>query len=219
VLGCVPGFQGHKGFLMQYRNEQRRNGLLSVLVQISGIDNELNDDSVDVTVLYSRDPMAKTAAGTQILPDYTFRLSDNPEFSHYTTRLHGRIVNGTVLTEPVAHFQMHLGIDTELNLYHASMRLQILPDGSLRGVLGGYEDWRRLMQVNANSNSELHYGFQCPGMYNAFRRLADGLFDPESGEYNGISSAYDIEGVPAYIAPRQQQALVTGADVHPRGDP
>jgi hypothetical protein len=217
VLGCVPGFQGHKGFLMQYRNEQRRNGLLSVLVQISGIDNELNDDSVDVTVLYSKDPMAKAAAGTQILPDYTFRLTDNPEFAHYTTRLHGRIVNGVVITEPVEHFQMHLGIDTELNLFKASMRLQIQPDGTLKGVLGGYEDWRKIMQINANSNSELYYGYQCPGMYNAFRRLADGMRDPITGEYDGVSSAYDIEGVPAYIPPQQLEVLMTQADAGSRG--
>jgi hypothetical protein len=217
VEGCMPGFQGHRGFLMQYTNEQRRNGLLSILLQVSGIDNELNDDSVDVTVLYSKDPMAKSASGTQILPDYTFRLTDNPEFAHYATRLHGRIVNGVVITEPVKQFQMHLGIDVELTLFDAGMRLQFMPDGTLQGVLGGYQDWRRIMRINANSNAELHYGFQCPGMYNAFKRLADGLKDPVTGEYNGVSSAYDIEGVPAYIPPKQFEALVTQADANGRG--
>src|SRR5262249_32124995 len=70
VQGCMPGYQGHKGFLMQYLNEQRRNGKLSILVQISGIDDEQNDDSVAVTLLYSLDPMAKNGAGTAILGDY-----------------------------------------------------------------------------------------------------------------------------------------------------
>ena len=209
IEGCMPGYQGHKGFLMQYSNEQRRNGLLSVLVQISGIDNEQNDNSVDVTLLYSKDPMVKSASGTQILPDATFRLTDNPEFTHYFTRLHGRIVNGVILTDPVKLLQMHLGIDPELNLYDARMRLQIMPDGTLKGVLGGYQDWRKIMMVNANSTAESYYGFQCPAMYNAFKRLADGLRDPVTGEYNGVSSAYDVEGVPAFIPPAQYEALVT----------
>jgi hypothetical protein len=213
VEGCMPGYQGHRGFLSQFRNEQRRNGGLSVLIQISGIDNEQNDDSVDVAVLYSKDPMAKSASGLQILPDYTFRLTDNPEFAHYATRLHGRIVNGVITTDPVDKYQMHLGIDPELTLYQARMRLQILPDGTLKGIVGGYEDWRLVMQLNTNSNAELHYGFQCPAMYNALKRMADGLKDPVTGEYNGISSAYDIEGVPAFIPPKQLQALVTQTDV------
>jgi type VI protein secretion system component Hcp len=217
VEGCMPGYQGHRGFLSQYRNEQRRNGLLSILVQISGIDNAQNDDSVDVAVLYSKDPMAKSASGTQILPDYTFRLTDNPEFAHYATRLHGRIVNGVVTTDPVDRFQMHLGIDPELTLYSARMRLQIMPDGTLKGIVGGYEDWRMVMQLNTNSNSELHYGFQCPAMYSALKRMADGLKDPVTGEYNGISSAYDIEGVPALVPPRQFETLVTQTEPTGRG--
>jgi type VI protein secretion system component Hcp len=214
VEGCVPGYQGHKGFYLQYSNEQRRNGLLSVLVQISGIDNEQNDNSVDVALLYSKEPMVKSASGKEILSDATFRLTDNPEFAHYAIRMHGRIVNGVILTDPVKQLQMHLGIDPELTLYDARMRLQIMPDGTLKGVLGGYQDWRRIMMVNANSTAESYYGFQCPAMYNAFKRLADGLKDPDTGEYNGVSSAYDVEGVPAFVVPARNKSLVAQAEAH-----
>jgi len=217
VEGCMPGFQGHKGFLMQYTNEQRRNGLLSILVQISGIDDEQNDGSVDVTVLYSKDPMAKSASGTQVLPDATFRLTDNPEYAHYATRLHGRMVNGVIVTDPIRQFQMHLGIDGEVTLFDAAMRLRIMPDGMLSGVLGGYQDWRKIMQLNANSVAELHYGFQCPAMYNAFKRNADGLRDPVTGEYNGVSSAYELEGTPAFVLPAPGATTVTQADTHTQG--
>ena len=207
VEGCMPGQQGHKGFLMQYSNEQRRNGLISMLVQISGIDDARNDDHVDVTILYSRDPMAKSASGKAILADYTFGLSDNVEFSHFATRLHGRIVNGVIETERVPVLQIHAGLEGEQILYRAGMRLQIQPDGTLKGVVGGYQDWRKIMMINGNSNAEFHYGFQSAGMYYAFKRFADGLRDPVTGDYNGISSAYDIEGVPAFLPPRQQMAL------------
>jgi hypothetical protein len=214
VEGCIPGYQGHKGFFLQYSNEQRRNGLLSILVQISGIDDEQKNKGVDVTLLYSKDPMVKSASGKEILPDATFRLTDNPEFAHYAMRLHGRIVNGVIVTDPVKQLQMHLGIDPELTLYDARMRLQIMPDGTLKGVLGGYQDWRRIMMVNANSTAESYYGFQCPAMYNAFKRFADGLKDPDTGEYNGVSSAYDVEGVPAFVVPARDKSLVTQAEAN-----
>ncbi len=212
IQGCMPGHQGHKGFLMQYRNEQRRNGLLSVMVQVSGIDDERNDNSVDVTILYSKDAMAKSASGARILADYTFRLTSEPEFTHYFTQLRGRIRNGVIETEPVAQFQMHLGIDTELTLEQARMRLEIMPDGTLKGIVAGYEDWRKIMAMNGNSNSEFHYGYQAPAMYNAFKRFADGMKDPATGHCNGISVTYDMEGTPAFIPPRQYMALFATPD-------
>jgi hypothetical protein len=49
-------------------------------------------------------------------------------------------------------------------------------------------------------------------MYNALKRFADGLKDPDTGEYNGISSAYDVEGVPAFVVPARDKALVTQAE-------
>lgn len=203
VQGCMPGYQGHKGFLMQYRNEQRRNGLLSMLVQITGIDNDQNDDSVEVAILYSKDPMAKNAAGSAMLPDFTFRLTDQNEFTHYFTRLRGKIVNGVIETERTPQLQFHPGIDSEVTLYQAGMRFKIQPDGSIKGVAAGYEDWRRVMAMNANSNSESLYGFQCPALYGALKRNADGLKNPVTGECDGISSAYDLEGVAAFIPPAQ----------------
>jgi hypothetical protein len=214
VQGCMPGLQGHKGFLMQYRNEQRRNGLLSIVVVISGIDDDRNDASVDVTIAYSRDPMAKNADGKVILPDYTYRLTDRAEYAHYFTRLLGRIDNGAIVTDRVPQLQMHPGLDPEVTLYDGGLRLVIQPDGSLKGIAAGYEDWRRHMMINANSRSESLYGFQAPGLYNAFKRYADGLKDPETGECHGISAAYDIEGSAAFVpleGTKQQIAASAGA--------
>jgi hypothetical protein len=198
--GCVAGYLGHKGFLMQYTNEQRRNGLVSILIQISGIHDEKNNADLDVKLLYSLDHMAKDASGKQILPDYTFRLTDNPEYTHYFVETHARMSDGVILTDPIPKMQLNMGIDAEVTFADAQLRLQIMPDGTLKGVLGGYQDWRRVMGIESNSVAESYYGFQCPAIYAALKREADGMKDPVSGECNGISSAYDIEGVPAFIA-------------------
>lgn len=204
----MQGYQGHKGFMDQYLNENRRNGGLAMMVEISGIEDEKNDDSIEVAFLYSLDPMAKDALGTKILPDFTFRLTENPAFTHYVTQLKGKIVDGVITTEPVKEFQMNPGIGSELTLWNASVRFEIMADGQLKGVVGGYQDWRRRMISHSDSNQEMLNGFTCPGVYNALKRAADGMKDPVTGECNGISAAYDIEGVPAFIPPGQRKALI-----------
>jgi hypothetical protein len=209
VDGCIKGFK-RNGLLTMTRNEARRNGLVSMLVEISGIDNEQNDKSVDVTVLYSKDAMAKNAAGNHILPYYTFRVSDDPELTELFARFHGRIVNGVITTDPIKEMTINDGREPRFTLYAPRMRLEIKPDGTLKGVVGGYQDWRVLMNFWASYSSgfEAYMGYQCPGAYNAFKRAADGLRDPVTGEFNGISSAYDMEGVPAFIPPEQHKALI-----------
>jgi hypothetical protein len=209
VDGCIKGFK-RSGLLTMARNETRRNGLVSMLVEINGIDNDQNDKSVDVTVLYSKDAMAKNAAGNHILPNYTFRVSDDPELTELFARFHGRIVNGVLTTDPIKEMTLSDGREPRFTLYAPRMRLEIKPDGTLKGVIGGYQDWRVLMNFWASYTSgfESFMGYQCPGAYNAFKRAADGLKDPVTGEFNGISSAYDMEGVPAFIPPEQHKALV-----------
>ena len=52
--------------------------------------------------------------------------------------------------------------------------------------------------------------FQCPGFYNALRRAADGMKDAETGEFNGISTAYEIEAFPAFI-PKSQRRVINAS--------
>ena len=211
MVGCIEGFR-RKGLLTQTSNENRRSGALSMLIDISGIDNERNDDRVEITLLYSNDVMVKNASGSKILPDYTFTVSQEPVYTQHFARLPGRIVDGVVLTESVP--QLWINHSQALNLRNARMRLEILPDGSLKGVVGGYQDWRELMNFWAQYGSgfEVFMGFTCSGVYQAFKRNADGLPDPVTGEFYGISSAYDLEGVPAFIPPEQHKALADAGD-------
>jgi hypothetical protein len=60
------------------------------------------------------------------------------------------------------------------------------------------------------SDYENTIGFTAPGMYNAVRRAADGLRDPDSGTFNGLSAAYELEGIPAFIPPEQHERLAGG---------
>ena len=209
--GCIAGLLGHRGYNPQFANSQMRDGNFSILVQITGLDDERNDDAIEVTWFYSQDPMAKNAAGTTILRDYTFRVTTDPQYTHYFKRFKGRIVDGVAITDPVEQFTVNMGkygLPSERPFLDARLRLTLLPDGGIKGVVGGYQDvWRLTNQINS-SRGEQQFGYQCPAIYSALKRFADGRRDPATGDYTAISAAYDIEGIPAFVAPAAAQVAV-----------
>jgi hypothetical protein len=211
VFGCVEGWR-RNGFLPMIGNELRRAGGLSIMVEVSGIDDERNDDEVFVTLLYSADPIRRDGSSKLVLADYTFRVNDNPEFSQDFARFRGRMVDGVIMTDPLPLVTMHEGPASTWSLADARMRVEFTPDGAMRATLGGYRDWRELLAIAffQASDYENTIGFTAPGMYNAVRRAADGLRDPLTGAFNGLSAAYEMEGVPAFIPPEQHEVLARG---------
>lgn len=211
VQGCIAGWR-RNGFLPMIGNELRRAGGLSMLVDVSGVDDWRNDDDVAVTVLYSGDPMKRDGTSKIVLPDYSFRVNANPEFSQSFARFRGKIVDGVLTTGALPKVTLHEGPATTWTIAQARMRIEFSEDGTMKAVLGGYRDWRKYISSAffQASDYENTIGFNSPGMYNAIRRAADGLKDPATGDYTGISAAYEIEGVPAFIPPEDRQALAKG---------
>jgi hypothetical protein len=198
VQGCIRAYQGHKGFYQQYKMEQKRNGRTALLLQISGIDDARNDDRIQVTLVHSRDPMTKSADGSKILAHYTYRVADDPMLNYFATRLSGRIQNGVIVTDPVK--ELHIQDSSSVLFHQGRLRLQVTPDGNLKGIVAGYQDWRRVFQLAQGSNQEQLYGLHIPGHYYALARAADGLKDPVTGQCWGISSVFDIEGSRAFVS-------------------
>ena len=212
VDGCIPGLK-RKGLLTAARNETMRNGAISILIEVSGIEDAQNDDNVDVTVLYSKDAMTKNAAGSIILRNFTYRVSDDPELTQHFARVRGRIKDGVVETDSLDAITLHEAGMLRLTFHDARLRIELQPDGSMKGLIGGYQDWRELMNFwGPQRRFENGMGFRCPAMYQTFKRAADGMQDPVSGEFTGISSTYEFEGVPAFIPPKQQRALSGGSE-------
>jgi hypothetical protein len=209
VDGCIRGW-GHDGILTVTTAESRRNGEISWVIMVSGIDDERNDDRVDVTLFFSKDPMVKSADGKDILPGFTFRVSDDPQRLPYFQRLRGRIVDGAVVTEPADEIKIDRSRD-DLRLVNGRMRLEMKPGRTLKGLIGGYLDWRRLAHAaGVNTFLESGLGYTVPGVYNAFKRAADGLPDPVTGEMTAVSAAYDVEGVEVFLPPEQERDLLAG---------
>lgn len=208
VEGCVEGWR-RNGFLPLISNDMRASGELSILVRVSGIDDDQNDNDVVVDFLYSRDGMKRVGPAKVLLSDYTYRVSDRIDDSNAFARFHAKIINGVVVTEPIEKMSLHYSNTSAMNVYKPRMRLEFKPDGSMKGVLGGYRDWREYIAYAflQKGQYEATIGYDSAAMYNAIRRAADGLQDPETGEYLGISAAWDLEGVAAYIPPEQQTSL------------
>jgi hypothetical protein len=212
VEGCVEGLR-RKGFLPMIFNEGRAGGRPTALVEISGIDDQRNDREVWVTVLYSMDDLRRSPAKV-VLPDFTYRVSDNLEYAQDFVRFPGRIVDGVIITDPVEKLHVHEVTGIETTFVRPRLRLEITPEGKLKGVVGGYLDWRKrlVFQIYRAADYENTVGFQIPGIYNAMKRAADGLQDPQTGEFTGISAAFEIEGVPAFTPPAQPSTLLTQRD-------
>lgn len=211
VFGCVEGWR-RKGFLPMIGNELRRAGGLSILIEVSGIDDPKNDKDVTVSLYFSADGMRRDGTSKIVLPDYTYRLNPNPEFSQDFARFKGKLEGGVVTTGVLPLVTMHEGPMSTWTMFQARMRLEMKDDGSLAGTFGGYRNIFEMLPMAffQASDYENTIGFTAPGMYNAVRRAADGLKDPQSGEYVGLSSAYEIEGVPAFIPPEEHEALAGG---------
>lgn len=211
VFGCVEGWR-RKGFLPMIGNELRRAGGLSILIEVSGIDDPRNDKDVTVSLYFSADSMKRDGTSKTVLPDYTYRVNPNPEFSQDFARFRGRLVNGVVTTGVLPQVTMHEGPMSTWTMFEARLRLELKEDGGMTGTFGGYRDIREMLPMAffQASDYENTIGFNAPGMYNAVKRAADGLRDPETGEYVGLSSAYELEGVPAFIPPEEGEALALG---------
>jgi hypothetical protein len=217
VLGCVLGYRGKKGYRNQTSNARRADGNIVTLIEVSGIDDERNDNDVTVKIIHSLDTPVKDNSGKIFIANYTYTPTDDPNFALYNHQLRGRIVNGVIETDPVPSFLMNLGQDPEWDMREARFRLAPNPDGSVTGVLAGYRDWNKLLDVLSNERT---YHYSKVAAYYAMRRNADGLYNPATKEYDGISGAYEIEAVPAFVVPSLKSGPnVAAAEAQPEKRP
>jgi hypothetical protein len=99
---------------------------------------------------------------------------------------------------------------------HARLKLKLNGDGTLKGVLGGYHDWNALYWAYASSGwvDEAAVSLDIPAYWYSLKRNADADPDPKTGENRSISTAFDIEAVPAFVmsAERRNRARVSAAE-------
>lgn len=201
ALGCIGSLRSAPGELPTHPSIQWdmvRDQMPAWLVEISGIDDPLNDDDVQVSVYRAREPIVRDAVA-EPQSDMTFHVDPNPRMQN---RVRGVIKNGVLTTEP---FDFYMIGDPfaipEYDLAEARLRFTWNKDGNLSGILGGYQSWEMIYWSFAAGGSvnEANVSIDVPGIYYALRNMADGRPDPETGMNMAISSSYIVEAVPAFI--------------------
>lgn len=202
VIGCLEGHRGSRGndgFVFQYIMERMRaEGMMTYLMEVKGIDDPRNDPEVELSIYLGADPLVQDARG-EVQPDSTQRVNPDPRWHNH---VRGRIQDGVLHTDT---FDLRLQGSTMwmpvLEFRKAQLRLTLNDDGTAKGVLGGYVSLESLYYDRAKSSFlvEVFSSSNCPGMYYAMKRMADGFPDPKTGECTALSTAYAIEAVRAFV--------------------
>ncbi len=202
--GCDAPWRGNGNVTLDLRaNDKMLDGMFTVAVRVSGTDSPMHDDNAVVEIGYSPDRIIRDAR-SQVARDYSYRL---PHTTQYT-RLKATVRDGVVETEQVAELHMpriawiydQVG---DAFFRRGKLRLIISEGGSMTGIVAGYRDWRDVYNQNTFGQSGGEQGVRehedAVALYYALKRNADGMKDPVTGRYLGISTAYRITATPAFV--------------------
>ena len=202
ALGCWKTYRGpHRlsSGALNF-NDEMRNGAWTMVIVVAGEDADpMNDDHVKVGFYMSNDKMVKDGLGN-VARDYTFRIAPNAK---YEGVLPARTSKGRITSTAPADIMLRDPSYTrDLELLRARVDLEMKPDGSLTGYVGGYRPWETVYKgwVNARGTViEVLTWVQLPAVYYSLRRNADFSPTGPGGEKTHISFALRIDALPAFV--------------------
>jgi hypothetical protein len=204
-MGCIRSYRGlpppGRPSLPENLWDVLRDVMPAWLITVTAPDGFNKDGPVTVTWDRALERITRDASGAVAQADMTYQIDPDPR-SH--NELKGSIKGNVVTIEP-ADFNMVLDpyLQPEIRMAKTHLRLTIAADGSVRGVLGGYQPWSTIYYGMADQGHIKEYAgsINIPALYYALKRNADYDPDPKTGENRQISSAYTIEAVPAFAVP------------------
>lgn len=167
------------------------------LIEVTGIDDEQNDDDVTVNVYASARALDLDAVG-KALAWASFTPIPDP---HYTATAKGRIVKGVLLTDSFdVNLRMHESIiDSSRDLRGARIQATLKPDGSIEGGFYGYHTLASLEDAYAQASTIGSDMISCPAEIKSLRAHADGYRDPRTRRNTAISVALRFKAAPAFV--------------------
>ena len=200
AMGCIRGYRPDAD-IVKYQNNNIRGGEYTVLIELTGVDDMRNDPDVEVGIYASPDHVTADTA-QNIVPDSSLSAPDDPR---YRAMAHGRIVDGVLTTDPTdvrLKYNSQGYVDTDYYIKGARLRLELKPDGTAKGMLGGYYDLETFYDGfirQAQVITSVLLSYTCPGVYRALNDMADGYPDPKTGKCTALSTAFTLEAIPAFI--------------------
>ena len=220
ALGCKlewRGIDGKGGDQQRGNRSQHSSGEWTQVLLLRGVDSLENDPDVDIIYGNTPDRPVVDSKG-EFLAGASFTISDKAPRQRNV--LKGRIERGVLTTQP-ADIKLAQtwgqggardirGNRSIFDLRSGRLKLTFQPDGSVRGIAAGYQPVFDLIQSPAlgGIGSAVVAGIDCAAELKALKALADGLRDPKTGQCTGVSSAYELTAVPAFVndTPAQRTA-------------
>ena len=202
TLGCWKTYRGPQRLssgALQF-NDSMRNGAWTMVIVVTGEGADpMNDNDVKVGFYMSNDKMVKDGRGN-IARDYSFRIAPHAK---YEGLFLARTSGGRILsTAPADILLRDPGYARDLELLRARVNLEMKPDGSLTGYVGGYRPWETVYKGWVNGRGtviEVLTWVQLPAVYYALRRNADFSPTGPNGEKTHISFALRVDALPAFV--------------------
>lgn len=197
AMGCNRSWRGPRPGISEVHWDIARNQMPALLMTV-----EIPDGGKDgpATVRFNRglDIASRDAQGNA-QADITYQIDPNPR-SH--AELKGEVRNGVItVAAPEANLLLDAYVAPELRFQKAQARFVIDAKGRLTGTIGGYIPWQVIYASRASYVEEYASSTDMPGIYYALKKNADAGPDAKTGENMLISSAFNIEAVPAFAEP------------------
>jgi len=190
----------HEGQLVDgVINGAVKNGSMTVLLDIQGVDDPQNDDEVTVRVFGSED--SPTKGNDEVLPYATLSIHPDPQF--HTELVTGSIVDGVLTAGPFdLTFPINIQIvEGEFVVHDSWLRIE-LGDDSFQGLIAGFWDVSNIRDIigkptTDNGNAA---NFTIEQFEAAMALYADGDYDAIAGSCTSFTTMFTFSGVQAFIA-------------------
>ena len=202
VVGCIQSHRAPPGQRPTYLMaiwDILRDQPPAYLIEVSGIDDPMNDDDVQVGIYRALERANRDSSG-DIRGDNTYRVDGDPRS---TNQVHGKIKDGVLWTDQAP--SIHLVGDpfglAVYNFQQARLRLDLKNERAQKGIIGGYHEWKPIYWHYGSAGWVVEHssGIEIPGVYYGLKKYADANPDPKTGENTAISISYIVETVPAFI--------------------
>jgi hypothetical protein len=218
--GCIRSYRGlpppGRPSLPENLWDVLRDVIPAWLITVDAPNGFGKDGPVTITWDRALGRITRDASGAVAQADMTYQVDPDPR-SH--NELKGEIKDH-VVTGQSPDWKMVLDpyLQPDIHFTQMHMRMTIAADGSARGFVGGYQPWSTIYYGFADQGHIKEYAgsINLPALYYALKRDADFDPDPKTGQNRQISSAYELEAVPAFVAPSTNRTAQADTDTKAR---
>jgi hypothetical protein len=176
-----------------------KNGSMTILLQVQGLDDPNDDDEVTVQIFASEDSPA-LGTDNSVLRGATLSVHPDPRF--HSGEVQGTVQDGVLTAGPIdLRFPIDIMIVKDELLIHDSWLRITLGDGTFEGTVAGYWDVANIRSIigkptTDNGNAA---NFTIEQFDSAMAEFADGNYDSISGLCTSFSTMFQFAGLQAFL--------------------